>query len=91
MTSDALDDINQTFMPKEVAKDVMPDLSMAIWKQKSGPHGEFELASVEDNKNNAGFDRLRQSLTEHAGKMTVNQFFVWSMPDGSIGRKQRTR
>jgi hypothetical protein len=81
----------EAITPREnCASELPPDMSSVPWQKRLGSHGEFDVSN-EDLKN-PGYVRLLSSLRAHSGKMTVENFFVWILPDGkSIGRKLRAR
>lgn len=85
---DGVVELIDTYKPKGI-EDNIPDLSMVIWKNAIGDKGPFEIAERDSNKNIAGFTRLTEYLTAHAGKAQVAGYFLWKFTDssGSIGRK----
>jgi hypothetical protein len=84
MAADAFDDLIQTYAPKEVQADIIPDLTRLVWTEKLGPHGVFEIAQDDS----PGYADLFRSVNVHEGKMTLSGYFVWLLKDGkSIARK----
>lgn len=83
MIADAIDEYLETCAPRG-AQDLIPDLSVLVWQRKIGPKGAFEISEDEANPR---YRDLQSALSQHGGKMTVQGFFVWTLPDGKIARK----
>jgi hypothetical protein len=85
-------EIIMSYAPQVAAiAEAPPELDMNVWKDATGPHGVFQIADIKDNQNNAVFARLTAYLEAHKGKCQVSGFFLWSMRDGSVGRKRVQR
>ena len=83
MIADAIDEYLETCAPK-FAQDLIPDLSLMVWRATMGPKGKFEIC---EDVANPRYRELQTCLRQHNGKMTLQGFFVWTLADGKIARK----
>jgi hypothetical protein len=89
MIADAAQERLEKLGPRGIVTDQIPDLNQVVWKPSTGPKGAFDLAEAKTNENCAAFKDLVSYLAAHAGKATIQGFFVWKFTDssGSVGRK----
>ncbi len=61
------------------------------WAEATGPSGEYQLATLENNHDNRDFREMLRDLEEHDGRLSREGWFYWRFQQKtSVGRKKRT-
>jgi hypothetical protein len=65
------------------------DINRIKWEPAEGSAGVYEKS---EDVNNPHFKAVLRDVQRHGGKMTIDNYFVWSFKNGSVlGRKPRKK